>query len=445
MKSSCIIIVFLVFILGNGYSQSTETILLKNVSLIDGSGEPAQQHVNIVVKNGKIFSISKQSDPKHDKVIDFSGKTIIPLLTNVHGHLGMAKGIVVAQENFTRELILKELKRYLSYGVGTVVSMGTDKEIVFALRDSSRAGKLPGATLYTAGYGFRAPLGAKPPETGMEKIYRPATPEEAVKAIKELASLKPDVVKIWVDDMGGTTEKITPEVYRAIIREAHKNKIPVAAHLYYLEDAHVLLDAGVDIFAHSIRDKEVDDALMAKMKQKGTIYIPTLTRDGYEFFYGTTQPWLNDPFFKASLEPGVYEMITNEAYRKKIMDSPRYQKNREAYNMALRNLKKIFDAGILVALGTDSGAQPVRAQGFSEHLELQLMVDAGLTPLQAITVATRNSCQALKIKNQGTLAPGVNADFIVLNENPAENIKATRFIYAVWKNGIQVSHGPQGL
>ena len=113
--------------------------------------------------------------------------------------------------------------------------------------------------------------------------------------------------------------------------------------------------------------------------------------------------------------------------------------------MALRNLKKIFDAGILVALGTDSGAQPIRAQGFSEHLELQLMVDAGLTPLQAIAVATRNSCQALKVKNQGTLAPGMNADFIVLNENPAGNIKATRFIYAVWKNGMQVSNGPQGL
>jgi imidazolonepropionase-like amidohydrolase len=371
-----------------------------------------------------------------------SGKTIMPLITNVHGHLGMAKGTAVASENYTREQIMKELNRYLSYGVGTVVSMGTDKELIFSLRDSSQVGKLQGAYLYTAGYGFRPPLNGRPPEVAMEKINRPATPEEAINDVKELARFKPDVVKIWVDDMGGTAEKIKPEVYRAIISEAHKNGIRVAAHLYYLEDAHLLLDAGVDIFAHSIRDKEVDDALITKMKQKGTIYIPTLTRDGYEFFYGTPQPWINDPFFKASLEPGVYEMIIDEAYRKKVADNPRYQKNKDTYSMALRNLKKLSDAGILVAFGTDSGAQPIRAQGFSEHLELELMVAAGLTPLQAITVATSKSCQALKVKDQGILAPGMKADFIVLNENPLDNIKATRSIQSVWRNGVQVNKGP---
>jgi len=243
--------------------------------------------------------------------------------------------------------------------------------------------------------------------------------------------------------MGGSTPKIQPEVYRAIIEEAHKNGIRVAAHLYYLEDAHRLIDMGVDIFAHSVRDKEMDDALIAKMKAKGTIYTPTLTRDGYEFFYGSVQPWINDPFFRAALEPGVYEAITTDAYRKKVMDNPRYQKNVAAYKMALRNLKKVHDGGVLVALGTDSGAQTVRAQGFSEHLELQLMVDAGLTPLQAITVSTRNACKALNVKDQGTLAPGMNADFIVLGENPENNIKATQKIESVWKNGVLVNVGPK--
>ena len=434
--------VFMIVAVAKSSGQSAEVILLKNVSLIDGTGKPAQHNVNILLKDGKISSISKQAGSSNAKLIDLSGKTIMPLIMNVHGHLGMAKGATVAPENYNRSHIIKELERYQSYGVGTIVSMGTDKELIFSLRDSSRMGKLPGADVYTAGYGFRPPLGTRPAETSMEKIYRPATPEEAVQNVQELARLKPDFVKIWVDDMGGTVEKITPEVYRAIISEAHKNGIRVAAHLFYLEDAHLLLDAGVDIFAHSIRDKEVDDALIAQMKAKGIIYIPTLTRDGYEFFYGTTQPWSNDPFFKASLEPGVYEMITSEAYRKKVADNPRYQKNIDAYKMALRNLKKLFDAGILVALGTDSGAQPIRAQGFSEHLELQLMVEAGLTPLQAIMVATRNSSTALKVKDQGILAPGMKADFVVLNENPQEDIKATRSIQAVWKNGIQVSNGP---
>ena len=271
----------------------------------------------------------------------------------------------------------------------------------------------------------------------MEKLYRPSTAAEAVQNIRALAAFKPDVVKMWID-----AEKIKPEVYQAIISESHKHGIRVAAHLFYLEDAHALLDAGVDFFAHSVRDKEVDDELIRKMKDKGVIYIPTLTRDAYEFFYGTPQPWINDPFFKASLEPGVFEMVTSESYKNNVVNGPRYQNNKEAYDMALRNLKKLFDAGVLVALGTDSGAFPPRAQGFSEHLEMQLMVSAGLTPLQAITVATRNAAQALKLSDQGTLSAGMRADFIVLNSDPAKDIRATQSIDAIWKKGIEVSQGP---
>lgn len=442
MSTKLFITILLFGTLSKANSQSAETVLLKNVAVIDGSGKPTQHNMNVLLKGGKIESISKDLHSFDGRTVDLSGKTIMPLLTNVHGHLGMARGTTVAPENFNREQITKELERYQLYGIGNVVSMGTDKELIFTLRDASHIGQVPGATVYTAGYGFRPPLGTKPQETGMENVYRPSTPEEAVNNVKELAQWKPDMIKIWVDDMGGTTEKIKPEVYRAIIGEAHRKGIRVAAHLYYLEDAHPLLDAGVDIFAHSVRDKEVDEALIAKMKAKGTIYIPTLTREAYEFFYGTSRPWLNDPFFKASLEPGVYEMIVNEDYKNKIIKSPRYQKNQDAYRMALKNLKRLFDAGVMVALGTDSGAQPVRAQGFSEHLELELMVEAGLTPLDVITVATRNSCKALMLKDQGALLPGMRADFIVLDGNPEANIKATQSIHAVWKKGVEVSKGP---
>lgn len=423
-------------------SQSPQPVLLKNVRVIDGSGKAPLENMDLLVEGDKIKSIGKQAGSSGVKVIDLTGKTVMPLITNVHGHLGMSKGTTVAPENFSREQILKELERYQAYGVCTVVSMGTDKELIFSLRDASRSGKIRGATIFTAGYGFRPPLGSRPQETGMEKLYRPATAEEATENVRSLVAFKPDFVKIWVDDMGGTAGKIKPEVYRAIISEAHKHGIRVAAHLFYLEDAHLLLDAGVDFFAHSIRDKEVDDDLIAKMKTRGVIYIPTLTRDGYEFFYGTAQPWVNDPFFKASLEPGVYEMITSEEYKNRMANSPRYQKNKDAYDMALKNLKKLFDAGVIVALGTDSGAFPARAQGFSEHLELQLMVQAGLTPLQALTVATRNATNALKLSDQGTLSPGMRADFIVLNSNPVEDIKATQSIHSVWKKGVQVSNGP---
>lgn len=437
-----LIVILLMSLCITGHSQTGQTLLIKNVSVISGTGRPVQQNVNVLIKDGKISSISGKITDTKAITIDLSGKTIMPLLTNVHAHLGMSKGATVTAGNFNNEHIAKELDRYLSYGVGTVVSMGTDKELIFSVRKASHAGELPGAIVYTAGYGFRPPLGDRPQETGMEKLYRPATPEEAVRNVKELATLKPDVIKIWVDDMGGSTEKIKPEVYRAIIAEAHKHGIRVAAHLFYLEDAHLLLDAGVDIFAHSVRDKEVDNALIEKMKSKGTVYIPTLTRDAYEFFYGTDRPWINEPFFKASLEPGVLEMITDEEYKKRIVGGSRYQSNKDAFAMALKNLKKLYDGGVLVALGTDSGATPVRAQGFSEHLELQLMVEAGLTPLQVITIATRNACQVLRLQDQGTLAPGKSADFIVLNADPSNDITKTQSIAAVWKKGVKVSDGP---
>jgi imidazolonepropionase-like amidohydrolase len=434
---SCILVLLLLQVVAYSQDQPLQPVFLKNVRVIDGSGNAPQENVNVLLDGEKFKSIGEQVEPSGARVIDLTGKTIMPLITNVHGHLGMSKGTTVGSQNFTHDQILKELKRYESYGVGTILSMGTDKELIFSIRDASRSGSIGGATVFTAGFGFRPPLGSRPQETGMEKLYRPSTAAEAEENVRSLAAFKPDVVKMWID-----AEKIKPEVYRAIISESHKHGIRVAAHLFYLEDAHSLVDAGVDFFAHSVRDKEVDDALIKKMKEKGVIYIPTLTRDAYEFFYGTAQPWINDPFFKASLEPGVFEMVTSEEYKKNMVNSPRYQFNKDAYEMALRNLKKLCDAGVLVALGTDSGAFPPRAQGFSEHLEMQLMVSAGLTPLQAITVATRDAARAMKLTDQGTLSAGMRADFIVLNSNPAENIRATHSIQSVWKKGVQVSNGP---
>ena len=161
MKKNLLIFAILVAALNNLQGQSPEAIMLKNVTLIDGSGRPAQKNMNVLLKEGKIVSISKDAAKSNARVIDLSGKTIMPLLINVHGHLGMSKGTTIGPENFSREQIAKELERYQSYGVGTVVSMGMDKELIFSIRDDSRSGKLPGAVVYTAGYGFRSPLGTR--------------------------------------------------------------------------------------------------------------------------------------------------------------------------------------------------------------------------------------------------------------------------------------------
>lgn len=277
----------------------------------------------------------------------------------------------------------------------------------------------------------------------MNLLLRPNTPDEVPAMMEKLAEVKPTVVKIWVDDHGGNAQKMKPEIYQAIIREAHKRNIHVAAHLFYLEDARKLTEAGIDIIAHSIRDKEVDQDLLTKMKQKKVIYIPTLSLDEYQFAYAGNPDWLNDEFFKASLEPGVFEMITDAAYGEKIKNSPDFQRNTSAFKTAMINLKKIHDAGIHVALGTDSGAFPIRTQGFTEHLEMELMVKAGLTPAQAITISTRNAAAALRIAHKkGTLEKGKQADFLILSANPTDDIRNTRKIESVWKDGKEVSKGP---
>lgn len=423
-------------------AQKNDLILLKNVNLIDGTGSPSISDVNILIKNGILESIKRGLIEPAATQIDFKGKTIIPAIISAHTHIGTLKGNTSTAENYTRENILRQLKRYQDYGVNTILTMGTDRPLIFnGFIDSTQAGLLPGARLYSAGYGFNTPESS--PASWMNLLLRPTAADQVPGLLADLAKVKPTVVKMWVDDHGGKAEKIKPEIYKAIIAEAHKKGIPVASHLYNLEDARSLTESGLDIMAHSIRDKEIDDDLLKKMKDHGVAYIPTLSLDEFAYIYSRKPDWVEEPFFKASLEPGVYEMIVSEKYQNQVKNSPDFERNMKGFKIALTNVKKIHDAGILVALGTDSGAFPIRAQGFSEHLELELLVQAGLTPLQAIKAATKNAATVLKIDKQfGTLEKGKAADFIVLTASPEKEIRNTRNIESVWKDGKEVSKGP---
>src|SRR5215472_623294 len=426
-------------------SLGQQVTVLQKVTVIDGTGKPARQNQDVAIKGDRILSIGPTSSahPAGAKVVDMSGKTLMPAMINCHGHLGLLKGTTMASANYTEENIRAQLLRYETYGVGAVVVLGTDHDEIFALRDASRKGKLPGAAIYTAGKGFGVKDALPPVSFGMDQVNRPSTEAEAREELKALAAKKPDVIKIWVDDSLGTLPKMKPEIYTAIIRDAHRLGLRVASHVFYLEDARKLVGLGLDIIAHSIRDAEIDDALLAEMKKRKVAYIPTLSLDEFAFAYQDEPGWLNSPFFQAALEPGVLQMISSAEYKDKVRKNPNTAKEVSALQVALKNVKKIHDAGILLALGTDSGAQPIRVQGFSEHNELGLLVKAGLTPLQAITVGTKNAATLLKINNQyGTLEPGKKANFIVLDKNPAKDILNTRTISAVWKNGQKVNDGP---
>ena len=413
-------------------------VVLKGARLIDGTGRPAIENSVLVIEGKQIVAAGKAgavSIPKDAAVEDVSGKTIMPGIINLHGHLGLSNnGADSAAGHYTEENVAKQLNKYLSYGVATMASFGQDDDLIFSIRADQHAGKIGGARFFAAGRGFLEPGKANP----ADHRYRPQTPEEARADVRELATHHPDYLKMWVDDGLGHGTKMKPEIYRAIIDEAHKQHFRAFAHEYYLADAKSLLAAGLDGFAHSIRDQAVDNELIAAMKARGVFLIPTLVRDEVLFAYADNLKWVDDPFFQAGLEPGALAIIRSPQTVDKIRQDPDIAKYRAGLEMAKKNLKALSAAGVKIAFGTDSGI-PTRFPGYLEHRELQLMVEAGLTPMQAIVAATGTNAQILGgAKQFGTLQAGRAAEFIVLDGNPLDDIHNTEKVSAVWQAGKPV-------
>jgi imidazolonepropionase-like amidohydrolase len=253
--------------------------------------------------------------------------------------------------------------------------------------------------------------------------------------VARVAATRPDVVKIRVDDNLGTTAKMTPAVYRAVIDEAHSRRLRVAAHVFYLDDAKDLLRADVDVIAHSVRDRDVDDEFLSLLKSRQAAYVPTLTRDLSTFIYGTTPAFFGDPFVSKEADPMVVAQLQEPARQAAMRASSTAQRYRAGLEIAMRNLKRVGDAGLLVAMGTDSGPFPERFQGYFEHLEMEMMVQSGLMPAQVLRAATVDAAKAMRVEGVGALAPGAWADLLVLNQDPRQDIRNTRQISSVWIAG----------
>jgi imidazolonepropionase-like amidohydrolase len=229
-----------------------------------------------------------------------------------------------------------------------------------------------------------------------------------------------------------------PEVYRAVIDEAHRLGLRVAAHIFYLEDAKALLRAGVDMIAHSVRDRDIDDEFIQLMKARGVPYVPTLTRELATFVYESTPQFFTDPLFLREADPAVVARLREPARQETTRTSASGRAYKAALVVAKRNLKRAADAGVLIAMGTDSGAFPERFEGYFEHLEMEMMAEAGLTPAEILRAATVNAARALGVEGVGRLTPGSWADFVVLDRNPLEDIRHTRSIASVWIAGNRV-------
>jgi imidazolonepropionase-like amidohydrolase len=383
--------------------------------IIDGTGKPAIENATLVIRDGHIEAVGKRVKvPAGAERINATGKTIIPGLISAHGHLNT--------EN--------QLGVYLRDGITTILSLGGDKE--FALREF--CAKAPPGTvprLYVAG-----PIQDSSAIPGAVAV---TTPEQARKSVDELIRNKPDIIKVRVDDFRGARPKMSPEVYGAVIDEAHKHGFRTAAHIVFLDDAKGVLRAGVDYIAHSVRDREVDQDFIDLMKQRHASYSPTLTRELAVFTYSETPSFFSDPFFLKEADPAEIAQMRDPKRQDAMKTDPAAQWYKEHMAVAMRNLKTLSDAGINIAMGTDSGGGPGRFQGYFEHLELEYETKAGLTPMQALVSATSGAAKTINIsKEVGTLEKGKLADFLVLTANPLDDIRNTRAIESVWVGGVRV-------
>jgi imidazolonepropionase-like amidohydrolase len=421
---------------GPSYAQVTA---LTHATVIDGTGRSSQPDTTVLIDGETIRAVgpaARLKIPAGASVVDLAGKFIIPGIINLHAHVGLTKGLIADASNHTRENIESDLRTYALYGVTTAVSLGHDNDLMISVRDEQRRGKLSGARVFTAGAGLSLkggyPLAIAPFVQGLAAEVADAA--EAAAYVDSLAKMRVDVVKMWVDDNRGRLPKLTPEIWRAAIRQARRHGLKVFAHVWDLEDARGLAQDGLDVIAHSIRDKEVDDHLIGVVKRSNVTAVGTISRERSLFAYAAGPEWLDDPFFARCTTPEVIRELKSGVFRQKQASDPNLDLYRRAFDMDVRNLKRLADAGVRIGFGTDSG-QPGRFPGFFEHWEMELMVQAGLTPMQVIQSFSRNAAEALGAASLGTLEPGKAADLIVLDSDPLKDIRNTRAIHAVYLGG----------
>jgi imidazolonepropionase-like amidohydrolase len=394
-------------------SATAQVTVFTHATVIDGAGAVPQKDVTIVMENGRIRDVGPSSKipvPAGATVVDLTGKFIAPGIINAHGHVGAKTE--------------PQLRQYALYGVTTTTSMQTDPDEVVQVREAQKRGDLRGARVSTVKYRF-----APDPEV--------VTPEQARTKVDETVAAGADYIKVWVDSGFGTRAKLTPEFCAAVLEQARKHGKLTFGHAYELSDAKMLVERGLNVLAHNIRDREVDSEFIAVLKQRNVTLIPTLIRDEFLFAYGDAPAWIDDPFFQKFV-PAERLAVLKTKIRDEQVKNPQRALIKAGFEMNKINLKKLSDGGVRIALGTDSGGAADRffIQGYSEHREMELMVQSGLTPMQVIQSFSKGASEALGIdKEFGTLAKGKTGDLLVLEKNPLDNIANMRTIQAIYLGG----------
>jgi imidazolonepropionase-like amidohydrolase len=385
---------------------ASDAVVFEGARVIVGDGGVIEDAV-FVVEDGRFSAVGaagEVGEPAGAARMDLGGKTVMPAIVNAHIHLAS-----------DRETRTDQLRHYAYYGQSMLVSLGTEEGQVGL---QMRGEMVPdGARAQSAGRGITSP------EPGRSEVpHWVTTEQEARTAVRELAAQQVDIVKIWVDDRSGQYERLSSELYGAVIDEAHANGLRVTAHVFTLEDAKGLLRAGVDAFAHGIRDMDVDDELVALWQERPhVVLVPNLPAPGVAEDMG----WL-----AGSVPAAQVELMQTNSF-----DRPELQ---EFFGIQARNLDRLSQEGITISFGTD-GSSP-----WAAHQELADMVRSGMSPADVIVAATSTSAEFVGAGDLGTVAAGKSADFIVLDANPLDDITNTRMIDAVYLRGTAMDRDGLG-
>ena len=397
--------------------------------LIPGDGSGPIENSAFLVEGDTFSWVGRKGErqaPQGAVRVDLSGKTVMPSLIDGHNHIGLVneRDGSNSKANYTRDNLIDQLERYAYYGVAAALSMGleADEELAYQLRDEV----IPNAARFlTVGKGIAAtPIGGPVGEPRLGIPYGARTEQEGRRRVKELHARGVHFVKIWVDDRNGQAPKIQPNVYRAIIAEAHTNGMEVLAHLSRtsaLADAKDLYHAGVDGFVHLVRDRDVDSEYLALVGSHPTVW---------------TGPNMPVPITRDAIASLAETLPAAEIERMRTAIQIQEAKGNPPdalFELHCRNLRKVHDAGMIIGLGTDG-----TGDGFGVHQQMAAYTRCGMTPMEAIVAGTRTNAKILKLDRMGIVARMNEASFIVLDANPLDDIANTRRISAVYLRGKEV-------
>ena len=413
------------------WSQTAPATIYEGARLIAGDGAAPIDNSALVVQNRRITAVGRKgavTAPAGAVHVDLTGKTVMPTLINVHVHIGYEGYTSWGADNYTAANVLDHLRREAFYGIGVTQSVGsspTDPSIQF--QKDQQAGKFAPASLFLFMPGMAPPHGG--PDAILMKgtsvlhaVNEVSTPAEARAAVQSMAAKQLKSVKIWVDDRRGTYPKMTPDVYNAIIAEAHAHGMMVNAHAIALPDQKAVVAAGADVLVHTVANEKLDEEYIGILKAKKP-YWTTVIGLG-----DRSEVCNQDPFVDQSYPAKALETIRAESCAPRPANTTREQ-------MLSNNVKQMIASGARLVLGTDAGIDARHAFGWADHHEIARWVELGVPPSEAIVAATSRPAALLGLKDLGTLAAGKTASFIVLNANPLDDIRNTRQIVNVYLSG----------